>query len=121
MKKVLVILFALMFCLVPFTVMAGEGPMKLPMVEGSNADATMHNDEGIAAWGKGDYAGALKHFSMASKIDSSKGETHFNEAICLDKLGKHGDATMHFRAAKKNAGGNKAILNSGILNAHLGG
>jgi len=119
MKKILMVFIALTFFLVPLTAIAGEGPMKLPA--GANADANMHNDEGIAEWNKGDHAAALMHFSAASKIDHGIGETHFNEAICLDKLGKHGDATMHFKAAKKNAKGNAAILNSPILNDHIGG
>ena len=119
MKKVLMVFIALTFFLVPLTAIAGEGPMKLPA--GANADANMHNDEGIMHWGKGHYDVALTHFQAASKIDGSIAETHFNEAICLDKLGKHGDATMHFKAAKKNAKGNAAILNSPILNGHIGG
>ena len=119
MKKALMVFIALIFFLVPLTAIAGEGPMKLPA--GANADANKHNDEGIAEWNKGDHAAALMHFSAASKIDHGIGETHFNEAICLDKLGKHGDATMHFKAAKKNAKGNAAILNSPILNGHIGG
>lgn len=119
MKKLLVVLIALSFFLVPLTAIAGEGPMKL--AAGANAEANKHNEEGIAEWNKGDYASALMHFSAASKIDHGIGETHFNEAICLDKLGQHPKATMHFNAAKKNANGNKAILNSPILNGHIGG
>ena len=117
MKKLLVVLVALSFFLVPLTASAGEGPMKLPA--GANADANKHNEEGIMHWGEGHYDVALKHFQAASKAGGT-GETHFNEAICLDKLGKHGDATMHFKAAKKNANGNATILNSGILNGHIG-
>ena len=119
MKKILLVFIALAFFLVPLTAIAGEGPMKLPA--GANADANMHNEEGIAEWNKGDHASALMHFSAASKIDHGIGETHFNEAISLDKLGQHGKATMHFKAAKKNANGNEAILNSPILNGHIGG
>ena len=55
---------------------------------------------------------------MASKIDPAVGESHYNEALCLDKLGRHGDATNHFYAARKYAHGNSAILKSGILNDH---
>lgn len=119
MKKVMVLFAALAFIAIPFTAIAGEGPMKTP--EGANAEAAGHNDEGIVHWNKGHFDVALKHFQTASKIDSSIGETHFNEAICLDKLGSHGEATMHFKAAKKNANGNAKILNSPILNGHIGG
>ena len=117
--KIFILIFAAI-CLLGFPVssLAGEGPMELPA--GSNADADKHNKEGIAHWGEGHYDVALKHFQAAAKADSSLGEVHFNEAICLDKMGKHGDATMHFKAAQKNAHGNKAILESKILNAHIG-
>jgi len=118
MRKTLVLLIALAFLLVPFTAMASEGPMKLPA--GANAEANKHNEEGLMHFDQGHFDVALKHFQAASKIDSSLGEIHFNEAICLDKMGDHGAATMHFKAAKKNAHGNEAILNSPILNGHLG-
>jgi len=118
MKKVMLVLAALCFLGLPFTSFAGEGPMSLP--DGSNAGAVKHNKEGIAHWNKGHYDIALKHFQAASKADSSIAEIHFNEAICLDKLGRHGEATMHFKAAKKRAKGNQAILGSNILNAHIG-
>ncbi|MCH8207596.1 MAG: hypothetical protein IIA62_00820 [Nitrospinae bacterium] len=119
MKKVMVLFVALAFLAIPFTAIAGEGPMTLP--EGANAEAVKHNGEGITHWNKGHFDVALKHFAAASKIDSAIGESHFNEAICLDKLGSHGEATMHFKAAKKNANGNAKILNSPILNGHIGG
>ncbi len=118
MKKLLVLMLGLSLMILPFTAFAGEGPMKLPA--GANADANMHNEEGIEHWNQGHFDVALKHFQAASKIDSSLGEVHFNEAICLDKLGRHGEATMHFKAAKKHAGGNDAIVNSPILNGHIG-
>jgi len=116
MKNLSFILFGLLLSFFSFSAIASEGPMHLP--EGANSSAAMHNKAGIKEWNKGDYKSALMHFSEASKIAAS-GETHFNEAICLDKLGKHGKASMHFGAAKKNAHGNKKILNSKILNAHL--
>ncbi|MGV7220229.1 MAG: hypothetical protein ACQ9MH_01740 [Nitrospinales bacterium] len=119
MKRLLVILAVLMFISLPITAIAGEGPMNLPA--GSNAGAVKHNKEGIDHFGQGHYDVALKHFQASSKIDASNGEIHFNEAICLDKLGKHGEATMHFKAAKKRANGNDKILNSPILNGHIGG
>ena len=118
MKKLMVVLAAICLLGLPVTSFAGEGPMSLPA--GSNADSVKHNKEGIDHWNLGHYDVALKHFQVASKADSSIGETHFNEAICLDKLGRHGEATMHFKAAKKNAHGNQAISGSNILNAHIG-
>ncbi len=118
MKTVMVVFVALAFLAFPFTAIAGEGPMELP----AGVKDGGHNMEGIIAWNKKDYMGALEHFAEASGATGGKvGETHFNEAICLDKLGSHGEATMHFKAAKKNANGNAKILNSPILNGHIGG
>lgn len=120
MRKVLIALTAVFVLSFALTAFAGEGPLGFPMKEGSNAGAHKHNEEGIAAWKAGDIKGALMHFQMASKIDGSVGESHFNEAISLDKLGKHGDATMHFKAARANANGNDKILKSEILIGHAG-
>lgn len=117
MKKVVPILIAAVFFLIPVLAFA-EGPMHLP--KGANADANKHNEEGIKHYGMGHFDVALEHFEAAAKADASTGEVHFNEAISLDKLGKHGDATKHFGKAKNNAHGNKAILESKILNSHLG-
>jgi len=117
MKKVFAVLSAVWLISSAFMAFAGgEGPMHLPPA--ADASANEHNEGGIAEWNKGNFEGALKHFQMASKIDGTVGESHFNEALCLDKLGEHGAATMHFKAARANAHGNMQILQSGILNAH---
>ena len=92
--------------------------MELPA--GSNPGADMHNKAGIKHWGMGHADEALKHFKEAAGEDSSIAEIHFNEAVALDKLGDHGAATKHFAKAKKLANGNKKILDSPILNGHLG-
>ena len=118
MKRILTILMILVLGMVPSTALAGEGPLALP--EGANAEANMHNEAGIESWNRGDPKDALAHFKEASAIDSSLGEVHFNEAISLDKVGKHGMATMHFKAALKRAGGNAKILDSNILHGHIG-
>ncbi len=118
MKKVFSILIVLSLFLIPVTAFAGEGPLALPA--GTNPEANKHNKEGIKHWNQGHYDVALKHFQEASGIDASSGEVHFNEAIANDKVGKHGDATMHFKAAFKRAGGNKKILKSPILHGHIG-
>ena len=118
MKDILSTLVILAFFMIPTAVFAGEGPMSLP--PGSNPEAVSHNKEGIDHWNQGHYDVALKHFNMASKIDGSSGEIHFNEAICYDKIGQHGVATKHFGVALKKAGGNTKLLNSPILKGHLG-
>ena len=94
-----------------------EGPLTLP--EGSNTEAGGHNEEGISHYKEGHYDVALKHFQEASAVDSSLGEVHYNEAISLDKMGKHGEATKHFKIAQEKANGNKAILESKILLSHV--
>ena len=118
MRNIFFSLVVLSLLIAPMNVFAGEGPMKLPA--GAKAEAKKHNVEGIDHWKQGHYDVALKHFNMASKIDGSSGEVHFNEAISYDKVGQHGVATKHFGVALKKAGGNPQILNSPILKAHLG-
>ena len=118
MRKLVYVLVAFLFVFLSVPVFADEAALQFPMHEGSSADAHKHNEEGISHYNQGHYDVALKHFQMASSIDSGVGEAHYNEALCLDKLGRHGDATNHFYAARKYAHGNEAILNSGILNAH---
>jgi Tfp pilus assembly protein PilF len=94
-----------------------EGPLALPAE--SNPEANKHNEEGIDHWNQGHHDVALKHFNMASKIDGSSGEVHFNEAIAYDKVNQHGEATKHFKVAQQNANGNTLILESKILLAHV--
>ena len=118
MRKILFVLLAFLFVFLSTPVFAEDGPLGFPMREGSNAGAHKHNEEGISHYNQGNYDVALKHFQMASSIDSSVGESHYNEALCLDKLGQHEDATNHFYAARKYAHGNPAILESKILNSH---
>jgi tetratricopeptide (TPR) repeat protein len=90
-----------------------EGSLTLP--EGSSTESSGHNEEGILHYKEGHYDVALKHFQAASAVDSSLGEVHYNEDISLDKLGKHGEATKHFKIAQEKANGNKAILGSKVL------
>ena len=116
MRNLSLILFILIFTFLSVPAFAGQGALKLP--EGSNASAIKHNKEGIFNYKQGYYEDALKHFRLASEVDSSVGESHYNEALCLDKLGKHGQATNHFYAARKYAKGNPAILKSQILLRH---
>ncbi len=118
MKRVLISLIALAIFSVPLTVFAGD-PLGFPMREGSDAGAHKHNEEGIMHYQKGHYDKALKHFKMSAKIDPKVGASHYNMALSLDKLGKHGDATMHFKCAKMLANGRKEITESKILKSHI--
>ena len=94
-----------------------EGPLTLPAE--SDPEATTHNTAGILEYKGGHFDIALKHFREAGKIQSEIGEIHFNEALALDKLGDHGDASKHFKVAQENANGNTLILESKILLAHI--
>ena len=94
-----------------------EGPLTLPAE--SNPEANTHNDEGILHYKEGHFDIALKHFREAGKTQSEIGEIHFNEALALDKEGDHGAASEHFKMAQANANGNKLILESKILLAHI--
>ncbi len=118
MRTIFLVVFAVFLISVPFTAFAAEGPMELPA--GSNSMADTHNKAGIKHWKMGHADEALKHFKEAATEDSSIAEIHFNKAVALDKLGDHGMATMHFKKAKELAKGNKSILDSPILNGHLG-
>ena len=118
MQKSIWMVLAAILILAPLAAFAAEGPLGFPMRDGSSNEAHKHNQEGIDHFNQGHYDVALKHFQMASKIDPSVGESHFNEALCLDKLGRHGDATNHFYAARKYAHGNSKITQSNILNSH---
>ena len=116
MKNLSLILFILIFTFLSVPAFAGKGVLKLP--EGSNASAIKHNKKGIFNYKQGYYEDALKHFRLASEADSSMGESHYNEALCLHKLGKHGEATNHFYKARKYSKGNPAILGSKLINDH---
>ena len=116
MKKLSFILTLLFITSISSLAFSADPALNLP--SGANAEANGHNEEGISHYNQGHYDVALKHFQMASKIDHNIGESHYNEALSLDALDRHGEATNHFYAARKYANGNPLILNSGILNAH---
>jgi len=116
MKKLSLILAGLFIMSLSTVAFASDPALKFP--SGANAEANKHNEEGISHYNQGHFDVALKHFQMASKIAPNVGEAHYNEALSLDALDRHGDATNHFYAARKHANGNAAILKSGILNAH---
>ena len=119
MKRVLISLIALAMFSIPLTAFAAD-PLSFPMREGSDSGAHKHNEEGIMSYQKGHYDEALKHFQMSARIDSKVGASHYNMALSLDKLGKHGDATMHFKCAKMLAQRSKEITESRILKDHIG-
>ncbi len=84
-----------------------------------NKKVFQENERGIKAWKNEDYQEALNHFSIVATSFPSIGEPYFNKALCLHMLGQHIDATHNFKEAIRNAQGNKIILNSETLRAHL--
>lgn len=118
MKKIMLCMAVLFFASFAAGAFADEGPLQFPMGEAFNPAAHEHNEEGITHYNKGHYDVALKHFATSSKIDPSVGEAHFNAALALHKMKKHGAATDHFYAARRNANGNENITGSTLLNEH---
>jgi len=112
-------LHAKLLSLKPKIVLTAEVPLLSPKRKGLKEKAIMENNIGIANYNIGRLEEALNHFQAASKEDSNVGEYHFNEAMTLDKLGKHKLAAKHFKAANKNAHNNNKIVNSKILKAHI--
>jgi Flp pilus assembly protein TadD len=116
MKKLSFIITLFSIASLPSLAFAADPALNFP--SGANSEANKHNKEGISHYNQGHFDVALKHFQIASKIAPSIGESHYNEALSLDAIDRHGEATNHFYAARKHANGNQAILKSEILNAH---
>lgn len=60
----------------------------------------------------------------APSANGTLAEAHYNLdnlALALDKLGKHGEATAHFKMALELAPEDPKIRDSGILKTHVGG
>ena len=72
MRNLSLFLFILILTFLSLPAFAGQGALKIP--EDSNASAIKHNKEGIFNYTQGYNGNVLKHFQMASKVDSSMGE-----------------------------------------------
>ena len=99
------------------TVEAGA-PKALSAPGGSAGEG--HNAEGIKHYNKEHWDVAEEHFQEAVKADDKMAEAHYNLALSLDKLGRHGEATKHFKHALELAPDHPAIADSKILKSHLG-
>ncbi len=99
--------------------MPAGGALNAP--EGAKGAA--ENDEGVSHYvqGEGHYDVAQEHFQKALAANAKLVEAHYNLALALDKLGKHGDATDHFKMALELAPEDPRIRDSAILKAHVGG
>ena len=79
-----------------------------------------HNASGIKHYNKEHWGVAEEHFREAVEADEKLAEAHYNLALSLDKLSRHGEATKHFKKALDLAPHNSAIADSKILKGHLG-
>lgn len=86
----------------------------------SGSPGRMENDEGVSHYKQEHWDVAEVHFRKAVEVDPSLAVAHFNLALALDKLNKHGEATQHFKKALELAPNDPQIAQSKILNAHVG-
>ena len=115
MKKLILNLAILFLISAPLAAFA-ESPLNLPA--DAAEEAKQHTQKGIVHYEQEHFNEALKHFGAAGEF-KEYGESNFNQALALDKMGRHKHATTHFREAKELADGNAKILNSKTLNKHL--
>lgn len=93
-----------------------ETALKAP----SDSPGRMENDEGVSHYDQDHWDVAEVHFRKAVEADPSLAVAHFNLALALDKLNKHGEATQHFKKALELAPDDPKIAQSNILKAHVG-
>lgn len=100
---------------------AGEaGGAETAISAPASSPGRMENDEGVDHYSQGHWDVAEVHFRKSLDVDPGLAEAHFNLALALDKLGRHGDATKHFKKAAELAPKNPKIAQSKILRAHIG-
>ncbi len=97
---------------------ASQMGLKAP-ADAANKEAASKNDEGISHLVQKHWDTAAGFFKEAIEADPNLAEAHFNLALSLHKMGKHGDATKHFKKAKELASGNSKIVDNEILKDHL--
>lgn len=90
------------------------------LMAADEAAGAADNKEGVGHFKEGHWDVSEKHFRKAVEANPDLAEAHYNLALTLDKLGKHGDATNSFRKALDLAPDNPKIKDSKILMAHLG-
>jgi len=95
-----------------------ETPLLLPAA--AEPSAKMHNDRGIKYFHEGKYLDALIAFTQARVADSTAGEIYFNLGLMQHLKGNHEKAKNFFKQARHFADGNKKILESKLIEKHLG-
>jgi Ca-activated chloride channel family protein len=90
------------------------------------AAAAPHEDAlraGNAAFARGDYEAALRHYAEAEAATADPGQVAFNQAAALYQLGRFAEAAEHYERALEDAeAGRRARACYGLANAlaHLG-
>jgi len=113
-KLILVLLFTLTITNCDKT---KETPLLLPAAEPS---AKIHNDRGIKYFHEGKYLDALIAFTQARVADSTAGEIYFNLGLMQHLNGNREKTKNLFKQAHQFANGNKKILESKLIEKHLG-
>jgi len=111
--------YILSIALITFSLTAhAEEPLTL---DGSAAaDRTKEiTQQALTDWQNAQYPKACFQFLEATRVDPTVAEVFFNAGICLDKIGKRGDAAMNFMKARDLANGNQAIIGSAALNTYI--
>jgi Flp pilus assembly protein TadD len=95
-----------------------ETPLLLPTA--AEPSARLHNSQGIEYSKKGKYLDALIQFTQASVADSTTGEIYFNLGLMQHLNGNQEKTKNLFKQAHQFANGNKKILESKLIEKHLG-
>ena len=114
-KLILILLFTLTITNCDKT---KEAPLLLPIA--AEPSAKIHNDRGIKYFHEGKYLDALIAFTQARVADGTAGEIYFNLGLMQHLRDNHEQAKILFKQAHQFANGNKKILESKLIEKHLG-
>ena len=101
--------------------MAGTAEADGALMATAGMAGAAENNEGVDHYQQGHWDVAQEHFTKAVAANADLAEAHYNLALALDKLGKHPEATTHFKKALELAPTKPQIANSKILQKHVGG
>ncbi|MDP7555632.1 MAG: tetratricopeptide repeat protein [Nitrospinota bacterium] len=97
---------------------ASQMGLKSPK-DAPNKETATKNDEGVSHLVQRQWETAAGFFKEAVEANADFAEAHFNLALCLHKMGKHGEASKHFKIAKELASGSSMIADNKILKDHV--
>lgn len=128
MKQAFVYVFLLLILAWPAKFVFGEQelPVHLPKSEGSknfDLEISITNEKGIRLFRSEKFDAAREYFVKAQSLarqfrDPGLGVVSFNLGLTLHKLNLHEDAVEVFAISKKNARGNRLILESNMIRFH---